>query len=198
MMISVPAKVAFLAMPRAGSTSVERALEPICDIQFRENPRVKHMNYRRYNNHMGRYLKAMKIDGVITTALFREPIEWLGSWYRYRSRPDALGTPNSTAGKSFDEFVAAYLMDEPPQFAKVGQQSDFVKGPETDCGIDYLFRFDRLIDLQRFLSERLSADLSFVPKNESPVMDLPLSPALDTAIRARFATDYRIYNEVAL
>ncbi len=198
MMISVPSRVAFLAMPRAGSTSVERAIEPACDILFKENPRIKHMNFRRYNKHMNAYLNAMKIDNVVTTAVFREPIEWLGSWYRYRARPEMANNAASTMHMDFESFVEGYLQENPPDFAKVGQQSQFVRGPDTVSGIDFLFKFDNLIGLQLFLSEKLAHDLSFVPQNESPKKPLALSPALKARLEQRFETDYHIYRTIAI
>ena len=44
--------------------------------------------------------------------MIREPVSWLSSWYRYRLREEIAGRPNSTRGRSFDEFVAEWLEEE--------------------------------------------------------------------------------------
>jgi len=38
----------------------------------------------------------------------REPISWLGSWYRFRQRPHLDGRPASTKDMSFDELCATF------------------------------------------------------------------------------------------
>ena len=43
----------------------------------------------------------------MVVALMREPVDWLGSWYRYRQRDGMARPQNSTREISFDAFVRA-------------------------------------------------------------------------------------------
>ena len=72
-------------------------------------PDLKHAPVYRYN----RFIRPMfeKVCGtkLETLAVMRHPVDWLGSWYRYRRRPFMKGRPNSTHEVTFDEFVRAYV-----------------------------------------------------------------------------------------
>ena len=194
MMISLKAKIAFLAMPRAASTSIENVLLPYSDIAFKKFPRFKHINLAIYNIRLRPFLDTNNFTDIETTAIFREPVSWLASWYKYRSDPAIKFRQNSASGLSFNEFVEAYLMDSPPDFAKVGQQSKFVMAKNSTCGIDNLFKFTNLSGFQSFLSERLSTEIVFDHKNESSNIATQLSPDLQRELESRFAVDFDIYD----
>ncbi len=198
MMISTKAKLAFLAMPRAASTSIENELLPFADIAFKGFPRFKHVNLAIYNLRLQPFLNANNFDSIATVALFREPIDWLESWYRYRSSPDIKLKRNSAAGISFNEFVEVYLMDDRPDFANVGQQSRFVEAKNTICGINYLFKFENIAGFTEFMSERFGTDFNFSKSNESPARNADLSPELSKALKSRFSLDYSIYESIAI
>jgi len=72
---------------------------------------VKHMQLRRFERFLRPYLKSVDHADVETTCLYRNPIDWLGSWYRYRQRDALIGHKNSTADKSFEDFVLSYLSE---------------------------------------------------------------------------------------
>jgi hypothetical protein len=79
---------------------------------------------------------------IETLAVMREPISWLGSWYRFRRRPFMEGKPNATFDVSFDDFVSAYMQGDPPGFANVGSQSKFLEPRPTGTGVDHMFRYE--------------------------------------------------------
>ncbi len=193
MMISTKANIAFLAMPRAASTSVEQALLPFADIAFKGFPRFKHINLSIYNLRLRPFLTANNFTDIETTALFREPVSWLKSWYKYRSDPKIKLKRNSTAGLSFNDFVEAYLMDDLPDFAKVGQQSKFVKDKNSANGIDHLYKFENLEGFRIFLSARFLNDFEFEQANKSKTIKTDLSPELQKELEAKFSIDFDIY-----
>jgi len=194
MMISTKANIAFLAMPRAASTGIEQALLPFADIAFKGFPRFKHVNLSIYNLRLRPFLDANNFASIETTALFREPVSWLESWFRYRADPKIKLKRNSTAGLSFNEFVTAYLMDDLPDFAKVGQQSKFVMDKTSACGIDYLYKFENLAGFKTFLSARFLYDFKFEHANKSQSIKTELSPALRKELETRFSSDFDIYD----
>ena len=84
MRISTKASFVFLSMPKSASTSVEKALKPHCEIAF-EGPGIKHLNARKYHDVIKPMLKALMPNKTFETiCLYREPISFIHSWYRYR------------------------------------------------------------------------------------------------------------------
>ena len=195
MMACLPAGLAFLAMTKAASTAVEAALRPHCDVVLTGAPGLKHMRLRRFERTV-RPLLETPSRPIQTVAVFREPIDWLGSWYRYRQRPAIAGKANSTADMSFEAFVADYLSDDPPQHARVGRPLEFVRSQTVEQGIDRLFRYDDLGALETFLGERIGAAISLPRLNVSPKANLDLPEPAQTRLAAYFAPEYRIYSEI--
>lgn len=197
MLISLNKNIALLAMTKTGTTSLEQAIAPHCDIVFTGNPQAKHMQLRRFDRFMRPYLESIGQNNIETTCLFRDPIEWLGSWYRYRSRDELVGHPNSTSEISFDAFVAAYVQDNPPQFAAVGRQSEFVKSPKSDMGVTHLYKYENFADYVRFLEGRFGLSITLDRLNVSPKAKLDLSAKNRTALEAHLTADFDIYESQA-
>lgn len=197
MMILWKEKLAFLAMPKTGTTAIEAALRPHADIDFHNPPNVKHMSARKFNRFIRRYLENMGLEGIETMAVMREPIDWLGSWYRYRRRDALKGQPKGTHGVTFDAFVEAYLTPgNRPPFAEIGTQSTFLTGGSDDIIVDHLFRYEDIENVQKFLCERTGKNLSFPKLNVSPTIALSLSPDLEARLRQTHAADFAIYENI--
>lgn len=118
-----------------------------------------------------------------TFCVFREPMEHLDSWYRYRTR-DALlnhrhpNHKNSTKGLTYNQFVKAYLSDVRPSFANVDRQSDF-KSDSTGILIENVFLIDNIRGIEDFLSETLGTLIRLKNKNISPRLKLQKHLMLD-------------------
>lgn len=195
MLISIEHRLAFLAVPKTGSTSIEATLAPHCDISFGKNPQIKHMTVKRFHRHMAPYLAALGHENIELCAVIREPIDWLGSWYRYRGRAELDGTANSTADMSFDAFSEAYMQDPKPRFATVGQQSIFLEHPASAGPIQHLFPFENMSKFREFLTERTGLELEFGTLNQSPLRTTDLSETTRTALKAYFEADYALWND---
>ena len=196
MLISLDKNIAFLAMTKTGSTSVEASLAPLCDILFTRDPRVKHMQLRRFERFIRPYLASMGYSDIQTTCLFRDPVDWLGSWYRYRSRPALAGKDNSTANITFDAFVESYLSDQPAPFAQIGRQSQFVLNKDGDVGMDHMFRFEAMEEIETFLSKRFGQTVQFDRLNVSHKADLSLSKVLLSELEKHLALDFEIHGNL--
>ncbi|MBK5934250.1 hypothetical protein C8N32_10224 [Rhodovulum imhoffii] len=197
MMLFWKAGLAFLAVPKTGTHAYQELLGPGADIIFRHPQSAKHMNINMFRRRI-----LPLIDGgprpIETLAVIREPQDWLGSWYRYRQRPQLKGKPASTLGLSFAEFIDAYLKESPPEFARVGQQSRMVSTPEGVIAVDRLFRHDDQSGLCRFLSERLGQNVPIPPLlNVSPSGDLALPGDLARRLRKARAQDFALYEQVS-
>jgi len=193
MMVFLKARLVFFATPKTASTSIEIALDAHSDIRISKMPNAKHTPFRKYKRFLEPFLMTLVPEAPDTMALIREPVDWLGSWYRYRGRADIAGSQNSTAGLSFDAFVAAYLQDAPPAFARLGSQSRFLSAKDGTLGISHLFRYDDLKSAVRFLEQRLHQPVALGHANTSPTADLTLAPSLLSEYRKKYARDFDLY-----
>ncbi len=196
MLIFLKEKLVFFATPKTASTSVEMVLADLCDIKLSKHPLAKHTPYRKYKRLLEPFVKTLTKDSPECVAAYREPVDWLGSWYRYRGRPELIGKTNSTHGISFDQFIEGYLQDSQPAFANVGSQARFVSDKNGKLGISHLFRYDRLDSLTGFFEDRLKAAIKLPQTNVSPKENLSLSPALLKELQTAYARDFEIYETI--
>ena len=189
-------RLAFLATPKTGSTAIEAALEPLAAVAITRPPVLKHTSVQRFHRFIGPYLEVASGATFTVAALMREPRDWLGSWYRFRSRDDVADARKSTAGISFDDFVLAHCSEDPPEFAAVGSQARFLT-PKRDRGVDHLFRYERIDDFVRFLEDRLGCEIILPRTNVSPEGELALAPSTMAVLRKFCAADYAIYESLA-
>lgn len=185
--------LAFLALPRAASTSVEAALLPFADLAATGDPRVKHMNFRRFSRFVLPLAAAYGVERVETVCLVREPVAWLASWYRYRRRAGAVAAGKHTRDLSFAAFAEAWLSDSPPAFAAVGRPSRFVAGRDGRPGVDRMFRFEALPAFGAFLSARLGRDIALPHLNAAPEEAAELPAPLAARLRDALAEDTRLW-----
>ena len=188
-------RLVFLATPKTGSTAVEAALESMAEVAVQNPPALKHTTIGRYRRFLGPWLEKTSGQKFEVVALMREPVSWLGSWYRYRGREAIEGTKRSTRGMSFDDFVTAYLSRPTPDFANVGAQSRFL-GAKRDDGVDRVFRYEAIETLVDFLEERLDCEILLPRLNVSPEGETPLSPALADRLRNERAADFALYESL--
>ena len=193
MLVFWKAGLVLLAVPKTGTQAYEALLAPQADVSMRHPPALKHMTAQKFRRQFLPMLgdNAPKLQ---TVAVIREPLDWLGSWYRYRSRSQLDGHPNSTAGVSFEAFVEAYLQASPPEFARVGAQARFVSNGQGKVLVDHLFAFERPLGLRAFLSERLDREIPApAPTNVSPRKELTLPDALKARLQAERAADFALH-----
>lgn len=188
-------RLVFLATPKTGSTAIEAALEPLSALSVLRPPVLKHTTFHRYSRFLSPYLKASSGNDFQTVALMREPKAWLGSWFRYRSRP-GTAPEKSTAGMSFDDFIAAYVQDNPPAFADVGSQERFLR-PRQEEKVDFLFRYEDMTSFIRFLENRLGFEITLPRLNVSPEGDLALSASGEQLLQAGCAKDFALYESIS-
>lgn len=186
--------IVLFATPKTASTSLEAALAPMADIVLQGDPRIKHCTYHRYKWRFEKFLMIFNKTPPETVALIREPEDWLNSWFRFRHGSWLNDTPRSTRGKSFDDFVSAYLADPKPAFAAVGSQAAFLTHPVQHDQVQTLFRYDAMPEFLLWLEDRLGCKLDLPQKNVSPRMDTTLSEHLRDRLKNDCARDYALYD----
>jgi len=189
-------KLVFLSVPKTGTTAYQDALGSFASMIVRDPPELKHAPVFRYNRFFRPALEKFIGDGLDVIAVVREPVDWLGSWYRYRKRPFMDDKPNSTAGMSFDAFVQAYVQGQQPNFAKVGSQSKFLEPQRNGTAATHVFRYDDPNALLRFLEARFGHTIKTQQINRSAPQPLELEPTTMQILRRKYAPDFALYDSI--
>lgn len=201
-MIAAPSRgFVFLAMPKAASTAVEHSFARYGEVLMRGRPTFKHINYAGFHRQVRPLLRSRGFDrdSYEVVCLFREPLDWLASWWRYRSRPELLDPEqrshhNYTGGVSFDEFAVAY-MDRSEPWAQLGRPAKFVRQPNGTIGVDRIYRLEDLNELLTWLHRRVGKEVVVEPTNVSPQRPIELSESTRERLMAHLAAEYEIYND---
>ena len=182
-----------LSVPKTGTTALEATLAPRASMVLRDPPELKHAPSYRYKRFLRPFFVQAGGQTPELMAVVRHPIDWLGSWYRYRTRDDLIGQPNSTRDVSFDDFVVEYCKGEPVPFANVGSQNKFLRLNDGQLGVDHLFRYESWHKVVGYLEDRLGVTIELKDKNVSPKMDLSLSPDIESRLREKRAAEFEIW-----
>lgn len=205
-MIAIPQHgLVFLAMTKCASTAIEDELSNDGLIITRKNPSLKHMTYRGFKRHLAPMLRRHGYPrrSYEVVSLFREPIEWLHSWYRYRARGElarATGPRqrNYSGNVTFAEFCDAYMQSSAPYATGIGRQANFVRSKQETVGVDRLFRYEELPGFVDYLAEKLGRPIELQPLNvSSRKQKLQIPRELHDGLRAHLATEYFIYETLA-
>lgn len=202
MLVLPKGRLVYLANPKTATQSIRAMLRPhsLKAAPFGDQ-HSKHMgvvpferNWRaRVEDHLG--------APVETVAVVREPFARLESWFRYRKR-NPFGAENSTQGISFEDFARLAVSDDPPVFAKVGDQGFFAgwDGAHNEAAVTHLFDYDRLDLLMDFLGRRLEMGFALPRTNVSltraDVRVDELSEATRDAYRQSMAKEFALYDAV--
>lgn len=189
-------KLVFLSVPKTGTTAWQAALAPYASMIVSGPPELKHAPVFRYNRFFRPAIEKFIGEDLHVVAVMREPIDWLGSWYRYRQRPFLKGKPTSTQNLSFDDFVQGYLQTKQPVYANVGSQSKFLEPQRNGTAATHLFRYDEQAELTSYLETRLNITVQTERINASRVDPLPLSRETEAVLRRKYAPDFNLYEGI--
>lgn len=193
----VAPRLVLLSVPKTGSTALEEALTPHAQLILRARPEIKHLTMRQYQRRIAPVLGHVPGRRFQVIAVVREPVSWLGSWFRYRQRAEFVGQPRSTAGISFEGFVQDYLADgaDRPPYAQLGAASGFLSPLPGEPGPDHLFQYEQMDVLVRFMERALKTRITLPVSNVSPTGDLTLSAGTLDRLRVRMAEDYVLWSD---
>ena len=196
MLVFSKARLVFLSVPKTGTTAWQAALEAHASMIVRAPPELKHAPVFRYNRFFRPMLEKFISDDLAVLAVMRDPIDWLGSWYRYRRRPSLEGHATGTHEVSFDAFVRAYATGDRPAFANVGSQAKFLEPQRNGTRATHVFRYEDQAGLRRFLEDRLGIRVETGRMNVSPAMDLALSAQTEQILRRKCPADFALYDSI--
>ena len=185
-------KLVFLSVPKTGTTAWQAALGPHASMVISDPPELKHAPVFRYNRFFRPALEKFIGEDLHVIAVIREPIDWLGSWYRYRQRPFLRGRPTGTHDLSFDTFVQGYVQGKQPRPANVGSQSKFLEPQKNGTAATHLFRYDDQLSLTNYLRIATRCQPQHDPDKCIAQRSTDLAArnrgSLTPKIRARFST----------
>ncbi len=125
MLVSVKHNFVLLAMPKCGSTALHSALTPYAELRIGSLPALKHAPLKSFEKYILPFLVEVCRDQQTFEpfSLFREPIEWLFSWYSYRGRKEMGEASNYAGHVSFHDFLHEHFQKKPAAFARLRRQS---------------------------------------------------------------------------
>lgn len=190
-----------LSMPKTASTALVRAVRPYADIALSGTPKLKHVPCGPFHKRIAPLLDwaGYPRDSYELVSLFREPVAWLESWWRYRSRPRLRAAdPERFAGEqTFEEYALDYLRGGP---GSRGRPARFVSmGSGREVGVDRLLQYERPEVWQGWLSEKVGEELEFEQHkaiHKKARQDPALTPGTRAALEEHFAPEYDIYRHL--
>lgn len=198
MMVFWNERLVLLSVPKTGTHAYTQALGPRASMVVTDPPDLKHAPVYRYNRFFRPMFEKMGAEDMELVAVIREPLSWLGSWYRYRQRPALDGRPTSTKGQSFDAFLTACCAETPPVFANVGNQAKFVEARPNGTAVRHFFRYEDQAGLRAFLTERLGPLPDIPAANVSPKLPLDISASVAAKVRRARAAEFALWDSIQL
>ena len=186
-------KLVVFSIPKTGTSAFEKSLAPHADMVLGNPPHLKHLPVYRFNRFLDPMFDVMGAKDFEKFALIREPLDWLGSWYKYRSRSEIDGQANSCKDRSFDEFVLEAMKGKPEPFGNVGRQAKFLGGGVGPAGVDHLFQYEQINLAKDFLEDRLGHKFDLKPVNVSPKRAFTLSQNVEKRYRRKMEEDFLMW-----
>lgn len=196
MMVFWKERLVLLSVPKTGTHAYAEALAPLASMVVTDPPELKHAPVYRYNRFFRPMFDKMGGEDLELVAVIREPLSWLGSWYRYRQRDDLIGKPASTRDVSFEAFALASCEETPPAFANVGSQAKFTEARPNGTQVAHFFRYEDQQGLRAFLSSRLGPLPEIPRRNVSTVAPLELSAKSEAHVLERRAADFALWRSI--
>lgn len=187
------ARLVVLAVPKTGTEALEQTLGPHADLHLGTVGQGKHMGYRDFMTKLAPQVRQSCDGPVEIWAVMREPLEWLGSWYRFRRRAGMADPRNSTRDISFDNFVRAFCDEERAPWANLPRQSHFIVNDTSGVGPDRVFRYADHTHFVQSLAERLGRPIDLPQMNVSPSGNLDLSAEAEAQLHQTCALGFALY-----
>ena len=99
MLVFPDARIVLLAVPKTGTTALAAAFGPHAGVVLRQPPALKHQGLRKFDRTLRPLLERVTGGARFeTVAVVREPVDWLGSWYRIGCATTSSGRRSRPAG----------------------------------------------------------------------------------------------------
>lgn len=203
MLINTHKKFIFVSNTKTASTSIEVLLRDYSQIAITDPPALKHMPYKKIVDLFYKLFKESQYDinDFYAFGVFREPVDWVISWFNYRSRKGIANPKNRDHSTylgniSFEDYVDSLHHDwlQP-------QKNRFVNH-KGENAMNFLIEYDRLEQDFNFVWKQLGITdqtWSLPHRNKSENIRIKreeVSYPIEKKIKDYFAEDYEFLEEV--
>lgn len=182
-----------LAMPKCASTSLEQALAPYASLVIDRPPARKHLGCSGFARRVAPQLAAAghPRESYELVSMFRDPVDWLASWWRYRGRLEE-GQANSTHHLGFDDFARAYVEGDPEAPTPRGRPGQFLT-VEGAVEVDRVLAVERPETWEAWFGRQLGREVRVERRNTSDRRPRPeLAPATRERLLEYFAPELSV------
>ncbi|WP_157953126.1 hypothetical protein [Nocardioides allogilvus] len=190
-----------LALSKTASTSLERTLAPYASLVISSPPGMKHLGASGFERKIAPRLaeSGHERGSYEVVTMFRDPVSWLESWWRYRARDgqEERRPDKSTAAVSFEDYARSYIAGDRRVPTPRGRPAKFIT-VDGLIGVDRILAVERPDVWQAYFSERLGRPLEFERRNVStaPVRG-ELTDATRDALREHLAPECTVWERLA-
>ena len=193
----------FISNAKCASTSVEAVLEKHSHIVIKDPPYLKHMSYLEMVDNFDFLFskEGFEPNTFYKFAIIREPIDWVISWFNYRSREELKNPAHKDRGTylgniTFDEYIEHIDKDW------ITNQSYRFVDRQGKNVMDFMIRYENLEkDFQYVMSQIGIEEKIIIPhKNKSSnirITKKDVSKETKEKIKVFFHKDYEFLEELS-
>lgn len=189
MLISVKKRFIFIANSKTASTSIETALIPFAEINRVGSPQRKHISWQEARKEYNFLFNnpAYSPKNFFKFGVVREPVDWVVSWYNYRSGNDKIES-TLPSNISFEEFWCSN------DWVKKRTQKNHFLNVNGECIFDLIIPHEKVKKAFPSVVKYLKLGKVTLPhENSSPVKKIirnDLDPKLISEINGYYQQDF--------
>ena len=88
------------------------------------------------------------------------------------------------------------LCDEPPLFAKIGTQKNFISNRNEELNVKHIFKMDDLSKLTDYLYQITGEHIALGVENKPDVIPFEISDKIRSKLEDHFSEDFELYHSV--
>ncbi|MDO6732727.1 sulfotransferase family 2 domain-containing protein [Marinovum sp. 2_MG-2023] len=195
MLIGTTKSFIFVANTKTASTSVERALKPHADIHYAGTSERKHVPLKEltklYPEVTGGPFGAAERERFFTFGVMRDPIDWIGSWYRYRKGNPEVHNPLPD-GMTFEQFWARRDWNVVCANGENYLQRRLFCCPKGAVLADVIIPYERLDEMFGEICEGLGVKSPLPRRNVSRLTEFKIPEAMIEPLQKHYALDFEL------
>lgn len=196
MLISTQKMFIFVANTKAASTSIEAVLMPFADIRHGGDPRRKHVSLHETQRLYPKVFAqpGQAPDDFFRFGVMREPLDWIGSWFRYR-KGNKVESP-LPAEMDFAAFWAKADWNIRRGDGSRYLQRDMFCAPDGRVLADMIIPYHDLDAVFARICTALGMTGPLPRHNVSRVKTHTIPETLETELRDYYAEDYALFSQL--
>lgn len=198
MLIGVRRRIVFVANTKTGSTAIEQALAPHCEIMRAGTPAHKHMPIARLPQEYGFLFNqpGHQLETYFKFGVMRDPVAWILSWFRYRKGNQVES--RLPADMTLAEFWARRDWNIQRADGTKYLQSDLFTGANGHVLVDVIIPHHELDRHFQAICAQLKIKAPLYQANVSRLQKLEedIPESLLAEMREFYAGDYALFNRL--